>query len=96
MLSWSADTWYPVGPQSAWEDQWSTRWNPNVFAQQGYFVIAINPTGSTTFGQGIQSHCCIFVSCSLMFAISQSLPMQFLKIGVESLSLTCVRGGSMF
>jgi len=24
-----------------------------VFAQQGYFVIAINPTGSTTFGQGM-------------------------------------------
>ncbi|KIJ54989.1 hypothetical protein M422DRAFT_24847 [Sphaerobolus stellatus SS14] len=39
------------GPQSAWSDQWSTRWNPNVFAQQGYFVIAPNPTGSTTFGQ---------------------------------------------
>jgi len=39
------------GPQSAWEDSWSTRWNPNVFAQQGYFVIAPNPTGSTSFGQ---------------------------------------------
>jgi dipeptidyl aminopeptidase/acylaminoacyl peptidase len=39
------------GPQGAWEDQWSTRWNPNVFTQQGYFVVAINPTGSTTFGQ---------------------------------------------
>ncbi|KAF8158405.1 Alpha/Beta hydrolase protein [Crassisporium funariophilum] len=39
------------GPQGAWEDQWSTRWNPNVFAHQGYFVIMINPTGSTTFGQ---------------------------------------------
>ncbi|TFK40524.1 Alpha/Beta hydrolase protein [Crucibulum laeve] len=39
------------GPQGAWEDQWSTRWNPNVFAQQGYFVVMINPTGSTTFGQ---------------------------------------------
>jgi hypothetical protein len=23
-----------------------------VFAQQGYFVLMINPTGSTTFGQG--------------------------------------------
>ena len=23
-----------------------------MFAQQGYFVVAINPTGSTTFGQG--------------------------------------------
>ncbi|CAE6421504.1 unnamed protein product [Rhizoctonia solani] len=48
---------YPVvllihgGPQSAWEDNWSTRWNPQVFAQQGYVVVTINPTGSTTFGQ---------------------------------------------
>ncbi|KAF8645180.1 hypothetical protein AX16_008007 [Volvariella volvacea WC 439] len=56
---WSAGSIkkYPVvllihgGPQGAWEDQWSTRWNPNVFAQQGYFVLMINPTGSTTFGQ---------------------------------------------
>ncbi|KIM43099.1 hypothetical protein M413DRAFT_443914 [Hebeloma cylindrosporum] len=39
------------GPQGAWEDQWSTRWNPNIFTQQGYFVVALNPTGSTTFGQ---------------------------------------------
>ncbi|CAG7853281.1 Dipeptidyl-peptidase 5; AltName: Full=Dipeptidyl-peptidase V; Short=DPP V; Short=DppV; Flags: Precursor [Serendipita indica DSM 11827] len=39
------------GPQGAWEDSWSTRWNPNVFAQQGYFTIFINPTGSTTYGQ---------------------------------------------
>ncbi|KAG8886658.1 hypothetical protein FRB97_000078 [Tulasnella sp. 331] len=39
------------GPQGAWEDGWSTRWNPNVFAQQGYWVILINPTGSTGFGQ---------------------------------------------
>ncbi|KAJ1303239.1 hypothetical protein OPQ81_011437 [Rhizoctonia solani] len=48
---------YPVvllihgGPQSAWEDNWSTRWNPQVFAQQGYVVVTINPAGSTTFGQ---------------------------------------------
>ncbi|CDO77798.1 hypothetical protein BN946_scf184667.g1 [Trametes cinnabarina] len=39
------------GPEGAWEDQWSNRWNLNVFAQQGYVVIAINPTGSTSFGQ---------------------------------------------
>jgi len=39
------------GPQGIWGDDWSTRWNPNVFAQQGYFIIMINPTGSTTFGQ---------------------------------------------
>jgi dipeptidyl aminopeptidase/acylaminoacyl peptidase len=41
------------GPQGAWEDGWSTRWNPNVFANQGYFVVAMNPTGSTTFGQDL-------------------------------------------
>ncbi|KAL1744514.1 Alpha/Beta hydrolase protein [Schizophyllum fasciatum] len=39
------------GPQGAWEDQWSTRWNPNVFVGQGYVTVMINPTGSTTFGQ---------------------------------------------
>lgn len=39
------------GPEGAWEDSWSTRWNPNVFAQQGYFVVAVNPTGSTGYGQ---------------------------------------------
>ncbi|KAG8968683.1 hypothetical protein FRC03_006430 [Tulasnella sp. 419] len=39
------------GPQGAWVDGWSTRWNANVFAQQGYIVIAINPSGSTGFGQ---------------------------------------------
>nr|XP_031862413.1 uncharacterized protein CI109_001910 [Kwoniella shandongensis]KAA5529485.1 hypothetical protein CI109_001910 [Kwoniella shandongensis] len=39
------------GPQGAWEDSWSTRWNPAVFASQGYFVVAVNPTGSTGYGQ---------------------------------------------
>jgi dipeptidyl aminopeptidase/acylaminoacyl peptidase len=39
------------GPQGAWEDSWSTRWNPALFAAQGYVVIAINPTGSTGYGQ---------------------------------------------
>ncbi|EJU00159.1 alpha/beta-hydrolase [Dacryopinax primogenitus] len=41
------------GPQGAWEDSWSTRWNPNVFAQQGYVTVTVNPTGSTTFGQAL-------------------------------------------
>lgn len=48
---WPAVFFIHGGPQGAWEDGWSTRWNPNVFAQQGYFVIAVNPTGSTGFGQ---------------------------------------------
>ena len=39
------------GPQGAWDDAWSTRWNLAVFAEQGYFVVATNPTGSTGYGQ---------------------------------------------
>lgn len=39
------------GPQGAWNDQWSTRWNPAIFAEQGYVVITPNPTGSTGYGQ---------------------------------------------
>lgn len=48
---------YPVaylihgGPQGAWTNSWSTRWNPVVFAEQGYIVVAPNPTGSTGYGQ---------------------------------------------
>ncbi|KAJ7675680.1 Alpha/Beta hydrolase protein [Mycena polygramma] len=48
---WPAVLLIHGGPQSAWQDQWSNRWNPNVFAQQGYLTVLINPTGSTTFGQ---------------------------------------------
>ncbi|KAI9830798.1 MAG: hypothetical protein M1826_004432 [Phylliscum demangeonii] len=39
------------GPQGAWTDSWSTRWNAAVFAEQGYIVVAPNPTGSTGYGQ---------------------------------------------
>ncbi len=39
------------GPQGSWADSWSTRWNPKVWADQGYVVVAPNPTGSTGFGQ---------------------------------------------
>ncbi|KAI9373192.1 Alpha/Beta hydrolase protein [Aspergillus egyptiacus] len=39
------------GPQGAWNDQWSTRWNPAVFAEQGYVVVTPNPRGSTSYGQ---------------------------------------------
>ncbi|KAL8682154.1 MAG: hypothetical protein Q9186_001775 [Xanthomendoza sp. 1 TL-2023] len=52
-----ADKKYPLaymvhgGPQSAWTNSWSTRWNPAVFAEQGYVVICPNPTGSTGYGQ---------------------------------------------
>ena len=39
------------GPQGAWSDSWSFRWNPQVWAAQGYIVAAPNPRGSTGFGQ---------------------------------------------
>ena len=48
---------YPVaylihgGPQGAWGDSWSTRWNPAVFAEQGFIVVTPNITGSTGYGQ---------------------------------------------
>ncbi|HEX7672034.1 MAG TPA: S9 family peptidase [Polyangiaceae bacterium] len=48
---------YPVvflihgGPQGAWEDGWSARWNPSLWAAQGWIVVAPNPRGSTGFGQ---------------------------------------------
>jgi len=48
---------YPVkflihgGPQGAWGDDWSYRWNPELFAANGYAVIMINFHGSTGYGQ---------------------------------------------
>jgi dipeptidyl aminopeptidase/acylaminoacyl peptidase len=50
---------YPVkflihgGPQGAWGDSWSYRWNAELFAANGYVVIMINPRGSTGYGQAI-------------------------------------------
>jgi dipeptidyl aminopeptidase/acylaminoacyl peptidase len=48
---------YPVkflihgGPQDAWGEDWSYRWNPELFAANGYVVIMINFHGSTGYGQ---------------------------------------------
>ncbi|KAK3337430.1 Alpha/Beta hydrolase protein [Cercophora scortea] len=42
------------GPQGAWLDSWSTRWNPAIFAEQGYVVVSPNPTGSTGYGMALQ------------------------------------------
>jgi dipeptidyl aminopeptidase/acylaminoacyl peptidase len=48
---------YPVkflihgGPQGAWGDDWSFRWNPELFAANGYVVVMINFHGSTGYGQ---------------------------------------------
>jgi len=48
---------YPVkflihgGPQGAWGDAWSYRWNAGLFAANGYVVVMVNPRGSTGYGQ---------------------------------------------
>ncbi len=39
------------GPQGAFNDSWSYRWNPQVFAGAGYVVLMPNPRGSTGYGQ---------------------------------------------
>jgi dipeptidyl aminopeptidase/acylaminoacyl peptidase len=48
---------YPVkflihgGPEGAWGNSWSYRWNPELFAANGYVVVMINPRGSVGYGQ---------------------------------------------
>jgi dipeptidyl aminopeptidase/acylaminoacyl peptidase len=61
--NFDANKKYPVkflihgGPQGAWGDDWSYRWNPELFAvptsatPSGYAVIMINFHGSTGYGQ---------------------------------------------
>jgi dipeptidyl aminopeptidase/acylaminoacyl peptidase len=39
------------GPQGAWNDAWSFRWNPQIYASRGYMVFLPNPRGSTGYGQ---------------------------------------------
>jgi len=39
------------GPQSAFNNNWGYRWNPQIFANDGYVVFEPNPRGSTGFGQ---------------------------------------------
>lgn len=47
---------YPVlflihgGPQGAWGETFSYRWNPQVFASAGFVVVMPNPRGSTGYG----------------------------------------------
>ncbi|KAH8647304.1 prolyl oligopeptidase [Xylariales sp. PMI_506] len=54
--NFDVDKKYPLcilvhgGPYAAWTDAWSTRWNPAVWAEQGYVVVTPNITGSQGFG----------------------------------------------
>src|ERR1022692_1438335 len=55
--NFEANKKYPVkflihgGPEGAWGDDWSYRWNPELFAANGYVVIMVNFHGSTGYGQ---------------------------------------------
>jgi dipeptidyl aminopeptidase/acylaminoacyl peptidase len=55
--NFNKDAKYPVkflihgGPQGQWGDEWSYRWNAELFAADGYVVIMVNPRGSTGYGQ---------------------------------------------
>jgi dipeptidyl aminopeptidase/acylaminoacyl peptidase len=55
--SFDAKKKYPLkflihgGPQGAWGNSWSYRWNPQLFAASGYVVVMINFHGSTGYGQ---------------------------------------------
>jgi len=39
------------GPQGAWGNSWTYRWNAELFASNGYVVVMINFHGSTGYGQ---------------------------------------------
>ena len=43
--------WVHGGPQGAFLDSWSYRWNAQLWAAQGYVLALPNPRGSTGFGQ---------------------------------------------
>ncbi len=43
--------WVHGGPQGAFLDSWSYRWNVQLWAAQGYVIVMPNPRGSTGFGQ---------------------------------------------
>jgi dipeptidyl aminopeptidase/acylaminoacyl peptidase len=39
------------GPQGSWEDHFHYRWNLEAYAGDGYVTVAIDPRGSTGYGQ---------------------------------------------
>jgi dipeptidyl aminopeptidase/acylaminoacyl peptidase len=43
--------WVHGGPQGAFLNSWSYRWNSQLWAAQGYVLALPNPRGSTGFGQ---------------------------------------------
>ena len=98
------------GPQGAWEDQWSTRWNPNgnmgfLFSDiitDEYFQSLLNK--DTLFLCSIplgaqhlvkERQACLVSSASMLIYVQQNSQMQSLKIGEANRLSTCKKGGNM-
>jgi dipeptidyl aminopeptidase/acylaminoacyl peptidase len=68
------------GPQGAWNDNWGYRWNPQVWANNGYVAFMPNPRGSTGYGQRFVSEISgdwggkVFVDISNGVAMAANLP----------------------
>jgi len=68
------------GPQGAWNDSWGYRWNPQVWANNGYVAFMPNPRGSTGYGQRFVSEISgdwggkVFVDISNGVAMAANLP----------------------
>ncbi|EMD82019.1 alpha/beta hydrolase family protein [Pacificimonas flava] len=43
--------WSHGGPQGQWSNAWSTRWNPMVWAGQGYAIVTVDFHGSSGYSQ---------------------------------------------
>ena len=68
------------GPQGAWNDSWGYRWNPQVWANNGYVAFMPNPRGSTGYGQRFVSEISgdwggkVFVDINNGVAMAANLP----------------------
>lgn len=81
------------GPQGDWPDGWSSRWNPALWASQGWIVAAPNPRGSTGFGQKfvdeISQDWCgkVMTDINAVFSAVQKMPfVDSTKMGVAGAS----------
>ena len=81
------------GPQGAWNDNWGYRWNPQIYANNGYVVFMPNPRGSTGYGQKFVEEISgdwggkVFTDISNGVAMAASLPyVDKTKIGAAGAS----------
>jgi dipeptidyl aminopeptidase/acylaminoacyl peptidase len=68
------------GPQGAWGDNWGYRWNPQMYAGDGYVAFMPNPRGSFGYGQKFVAEISgdwggkVFTDISNGVAMAASLP----------------------